>query len=155
MDRPDIIKEVVTMLTTLDTIFDDLERQFARLRAASGLTSTAAMPMDGLRRADEVLLRFDLPGIDPDTIDVSVDRGVLTVSAHRQEAYGEDERLFIRERPMGDFTRRVYLSEHLDADHVEAAYRDGVLAVRIPVLETARPRKVQVLKGNEAKAIGG
>ncbi|NJP97019.1 Hsp20/alpha crystallin family protein [Nonomuraea sp. FMUSA5-5] len=111
--------------------------------------------MDGLRRADEVLLRFDLPGIDPDTIDVSVDRGVLTVSAHRQETYGDDERLFIRERPMGDFTRRVYLSEHLDADHVEAAYRDGVLAVRIPVLETARPRKVQVLKGNEAKAIGG
>ncbi|MGK5558826.1 Hsp20/alpha crystallin family protein, partial [Actinomadura kijaniata] len=108
-------QEVVMMLTTLDTLFDDVERQFDRLRSATGLSHTAAMPMDGVRRANDVLLRFDVPGIDPDSIEVTVDRGVLTVSASRSEDYGEDARLFVRERPMGTFTRRVYLSEHLDA----------------------------------------
>lgn len=73
------------------------------------------MPMDGIRRADDVVLRFDLPGVDPGSIEVTVDRGVLSVTARREEEFGEDERVFVRERPMGSFTRRVYLSEHLDA----------------------------------------
>ena len=68
------------------------------------------------------MLRFDLPGIDPDSIEVTVDRGVLSVSATRDEKYGEDEQLFIRERAMGTFTRRVYLSDHLDTGAIEAAY---------------------------------
>jgi HSP20 family protein len=72
--------------------------------------------MDGLRRKDDVVLRFDLPGIDPQSIEVTVDRGVLTVSATREEAYEDDERLFVRERVMGTFSRRVHLSEHLDAE---------------------------------------
>lgn len=139
------------MLTSLDTLFDEFERQFDRLRTATGL---AGVPMDGLRRAEDVLLRFDVPGIDPDSIEVTIDRGVLTVSASRQETYGEDERLFVRERPMGTFTRRVYLSEHLDAEHIEAAYDNGVLAVRIPVLEPAKPRKIEIARGR-AKAITG
>lgn len=110
------------------------------------------MPMDGLRRADDVLLRFDLPGIDPDSIEVTVDRGVLSVSARREEEVAEDERLFVRERTMGTFTRRVYLSEHLDSDKIDAGYANGVLTVRIPVLERAKPRKVAIQRG-EAKAI--
>jgi HSP20 family protein len=112
------------------------------------------MPMDGIRRADDVVLRFDLPGIDPDSIEVTVDRGVLSVSAKREEEYGADERAFVRERVMGTFTRRVYLSEHLDAEAIEAAYDNGVLAVRIPVLERAKPRKVEIHKTTDAhKAI--
>ncbi|MDL4813110.1 Hsp20/alpha crystallin family protein [Actinomadura opuntiae] len=146
-------EEVVTMLTPLDNLFDEVERQFDRLRTATGLAG-AGVPMDGIRREGDVLLRFDVPGIDPDSIEITVDRGVLSVSASRTEDYGQDTRVFVRERPMGTFTRRVYLSEHLDTEHVEAAYDNGVLAVRIPVLAKAKPRKIEVAQG-EAKAITG
>jgi HSP20 family protein len=132
--------EVCTMLlTSIDPFMQEFERQFDRFTRRASV-----MPMDGIRRKDEVLLRFDLPGIDPGSIEVTVDRGVLTVSARREEEIGEEEQLFVRERTMGTYTRRVYLSEHLDASGVEAAYEDGVLAVRIPVLEQAQPRKVEV-----------
>ncbi len=68
------------------------------------------------------MLRFDLPGVDPDSIEVTVDRGVLTVSARRAEEYGEGESPFIRERVMGSFTRRVYLADTLDSEKIDAAY---------------------------------
>jgi HSP20 family protein len=128
------------LLTSIDPFMQEFERQFDRFTRRQ----PAVMPMDGIRRKDEVVLRFDLPGIDPGSIEVTVDRGVLTVSARREEEFAEDEQVFVRERTMGTFTRRVYLSEHLDASAVEAAYDDGVLAVRIPVLEQARPRKVEI-----------
>ncbi|WP_229803045.1 Hsp20/alpha crystallin family protein [Planobispora rosea] len=134
----------------IDSFLQDLEQQFGQLRRES---AGAVMPMDGVRRDQDLLLRFDVPGIDPDSIEVTVERGVLSVSATRQESLGEDERLFVRERPMGVFTRRVYLPDHLDADAIEAAYNNGVLAVRIPVLEQAKPRKIEVVK--ETKAITG
>src|SRR5689334_23967015 len=143
------------LLTSIDPFVQEFERQFDRLtRQAAAEGSGALMPMDGVRRGDDVVLRFDLPGIDADSIEVTVDRGVLTVSARREEEYGEDERLFVRERGMGTFTRRVYLSEHLDAEKIEAAYSNGVLAVRIPVLERARPRKVEIqTSSDDQKAI--
>jgi HSP20 family protein len=128
------------LLTSIDPFMQEFERQFDRLARRQ----PAVMPMDGIRRKDEVVLRFDLPGIDPGSIEVTVDRGVLTVSARREEEYAEDEQLFVRERTMGSYTRRVYLSEHLDASGIDAAYDDGVLAVRIPVLEQAKPRKVEI-----------
>ncbi|MEU9019806.1 Hsp20/alpha crystallin family protein [Actinomadura sp. NPDC048394] len=135
------------LLTSIDPFVQEFERQFDRAVRQAGLSGRgegAGMPMDGIRRADDVVLRFDLPGIDPGSIEVTVDRGVLTVSARREEEFGEGERVFVRERTMGTFTRRVYLSEHLDADAIEAAYNNGVLAVRIPVLEQAKPRKIAV-----------
>ncbi|MEU8200330.1 Hsp20/alpha crystallin family protein [Streptosporangium sp. NPDC049046] len=138
------------LLTSIDPFIQEFDRQFDRLsRQVLGSGEGAArvaMPLDGVRRKDDVLLKFDLPGIDPDTIEVTVDRGVLSVSAGREEEYGEEDRLFVRERPMGTFTRRVYLSEHLDSDKVDAAYSNGVLAVRIPVIERAKPRKVAIQK---------
>ncbi|MFG3436446.1 Hsp20/alpha crystallin family protein [Nonomuraea sp. NPDC047897] len=139
------------LLTSIDPFVQEFERQFNRLaqQAAGG---TSIMPMDGVRRADDVVLRFDLPGIDPGSIEVTVDRGVLTVSARREEERGDQERVFVRERPMGTFTRRVYLSEHLDSDKIDAGYHNGVLLVRIPVLERAKPRKVEIQTG-DAKAI--
>lgn len=145
------------LLTSIDPFVQEFERQFDRLtRQAAAQGSGAAMAMDGIRRADDVVLRFDLPGIDPDSIEVTVDRGVLSVTARREEEFGEDERVFVRERVMGAFTRRVYLSEHLDAEAIEAAYTNGVLAVRIPVLERAKPRKVAVQQsGDTHKAIKG
>ncbi|MFL6054302.1 MAG: Hsp20/alpha crystallin family protein [Actinoallomurus sp.] len=141
------------LLTSIDPFVQEFERQFDRLaRQSLGQSGGSVMPMDGIRRKDDVVLRFDLPGIDPDSIEVTVDRGVLTVSAKREEEYAEDDRLFVRERPMGAFTRRVYLSEHLDAERIDAAYNNGVLAVRIPVIEQAKPRKIEVQK-SEQKAI--
>jgi HSP20 family protein len=107
--------------------------------------------MDAIRREDEVELRFDLPGIDPESIDVSVDRGVLTVKASRNEEYTEGEKPVIRERVMGSYVRRVRLSDAVDAEKIEAGYTDGVLTVHVPVAEAAKPRKIEVR--SDAKAI--
>ncbi|WP_336213885.1 Hsp20/alpha crystallin family protein [Nonomuraea sp. LPB2021202275-12-8] len=144
------------LLTSIDPFLQEFERQFSRLAHQAIDTAGAAMPMDGLRREDDVILRFDLPGADPDSIEVTVDRGVLSVTARREEEIGQDERLFVRERPMGAFTRRVYLSEHLDSDRIDAGYTNGVLTVRIPVLERAKPRKVEIQRADtrtDSKAI--
>ncbi|MBX6768801.1 MAG: Hsp20/alpha crystallin family protein [Actinomadura rubrobrunea] len=144
------------LLTSIDPIIQEFERQFDRMTRQfwSQASERAAMPMDGIRREDDVVLRFDLPGIDPDSIDVTVDRGVLTVSARRDEQIGEDDWAFVRERVMGTFTRRVYLPEHLDADAVEAAYDNGVLAVRIPVREQAKPRKIAIKRADKKALLG-
>jgi HSP20 family protein len=139
------------VLTSIDPFVQEIERQFDRLTQRSfGHGGGDGMPMDGIRRPGEVVLRFDLPGIDPDSIEVTVDRGVLSVSATRDEKYGEDEQLFIRERAMGTFTRRVYLSDHLDTGAIEAAYNHGVLAVRIPVVEKAKPRKIEIQRADSS-----
>lgn len=107
--------------------------------------------MDAIRRENEVELRFDLPGIDPESIDVSVDHGVLTVKASRNEEYTEGEKPVIRERVMGSYVRRVRLSDAVDAEKIEASYTDGVLTVHVPVAEAAKPRKIEVR--SDAKAI--
>lgn len=140
------------LLTSIDPFVQEVERQFDRL-SRSALTwgdgsAHGVMPLDGIRRKDDVVLRFDLPGIDPDSIEVTVDRGVLSVSARREEELSEDDRIFVRERVMGTFTRRVYLSEHLDSERVDAGYHNGVLQIRIPVLEKAKARKVEIQRGD-------
>jgi HSP20 family protein len=100
--------------------------------------------MDVIRGKDDVQIRFDLPGVDAESIDVTVDRGVLTVRAQRTEETAEDEKLITRERVTGSFTRRLYLGDTLDSDKIEAAFADGVLTVRLPLLATAQPRKVEI-----------
>ncbi|MGI5271885.1 Hsp20/alpha crystallin family protein [Nonomuraea sp. CA-218870] len=140
------------LLTTVDPFLQEFDRQFDRLTRQAFTAGGTVMPMDGVRRDDDVVLRFDLPGVDPGSIEVTVDRGVLTVSARREEETGENERHFVRERPMGTFTRRIYLSEHLDSDRIDAAYADGILTVRIPVLERAKPRKIEIQRA-DVKAI--
>jgi HSP20 family protein len=139
------------VLTTFDP-FAQFERQFSRL-AQRGPGNGAGMPMDGVRRDGEIALRFDLPGVDPESVDVTVDRGVLTVTAKRDEEYAENDKLFIRERVTGTFTRRVYLSDDLDTSAVEASFRDGVLSVRIPVAEKAQPRKIEIQRAQPAPAV--
>ena len=130
------------VLTTFDP-FVQFERQIGRL-AQRTPGSVAGMPMDAVRRDGEIALRFDLPGVDPASIDVTVDRGVLTVTAKREQEYAEGDKLFIRERISGTFTRRVRLSDDLDSAAVEASFSDGVLSVRIPVAEKAQPRKIEI-----------
>ncbi len=133
-------------LTTLDPITRDFDRLVRRAfgPASFGATFAPALPMDTVRRDGELVLRFDVPGIDPEKIDVTVDRGVLTVSATREETRTEGESPVVRERLFGSFTRRVRLSENLDADAIEASNHDGVLEIRIPVREEAKPRKIEV-----------
>jgi HSP20 family protein len=130
-------------VTTFDPFARDLQRQFDRLTRHTFGQSTV-MPLDGVRRDGDVVLRFDVPGIDPESIDVTVDRGVLSVSVKRQEESGEGDKFIVRERAMGTFTRRMRLSDNLNTDAIDASYTNGVLEVRIPVVEQAKPRKVEV-----------
>ncbi len=137
-------------LTTLDPITRDFDRivrrAFGNGAFGNGFGGTfgQALPMDTIRRDGELVLRFDVPGVAPDKIDVTVDKGVLTVSATREEERTEGENPVVRERLFGSFTRRVRLSDNLDADAIEAANHDGVLEIRIPVREEAKPRKITV-----------
>ena len=139
-------------LTTFDPFARDLQRQFDRL-SRSAFGQSTLMPLDGVRRDGDVVLRFDVPGIDPESIDVTVDRGVLSVSVQRQEERSEGDKFIVRERMMGTFTRRMRLSENLNSDAVEATYTNGVLEVRIPVLEQAKPHKIEVRQGDSQQEL--
>lgn len=109
-------------------------------------TRPAAMPMDAYRKGDHFLVQFDLPGVQPDSIDLTVEKNVLTVHAERARPLtdADDVEMIIAERPQGIFSRQLFLGDTLDADRVEANYDDGVLTLHIPVAEQAKPRKVSV-----------
>lgn len=109
---------------------------------------TPWMPMDAIRYDDRVEVHFDLPGVRQDSIDLTVERNVLTVKAERQWFPPEGTEVLTRERTQGSFSRQVLLSEALDADRVDARYDQGVLTVSIPVAERAKPRKVEVHGGD-------
>ena len=130
------------------TSFDPFAEFHRVLRTADG--GHAAMRMDVIRRDGEVELRFDLPGIDTDSIDVTVDHGLLTVSAKRSDEYAEGDKPYVRERVMGSFTRRLRLSDAVDAENISAAYDAGVLRVTVPLQERALPRKIEVSAGARA-----
>ncbi|KRF25337.1 Hsp20/alpha crystallin family protein [Phycicoccus sp. Soil803] len=105
------------------------------------------MPMDAWREGDTFVVEFDLPGIDPGSIDLDVERNVLTVKAERQRL-GDDVDTIASERPRGVFSRQLFLGDTLDVDRVEAAYVDGVLRLTIPVAEQAKPRKIEISSGD-------
>jgi len=111
------------------------------------------MPMDAVRHASSVELRFDLPGVAPDAVDLTVERNVLTIRAERSWEPVEGEEVLASERPQGAATRQVMLGESLDTDRLEARYEHGVLIVTIPVPEQAKARKVEVHAGAAPEAI--
>ena len=113
-------------------------------------TAGRPMPMDAYRRGDSVWVHLDLPGVSADTVDISVERNVLTVTAERSYERQEGDRLYFDERPQGTFRRQVSLGDGLDADGIEADYTDGVLSLRIPVVPQAQPRKITVNSGQAA-----
>ena len=116
--------------------------------------SAPALPMDAVRRGESVHVFLDLPGVAADSIDVEVERNVLTVKAERNWAREEGDQVLASERRQGASVRRLLLGDTLDGGNVVADYRDGVLALTIPVAETAKPRKVAVGGGStEAHAI--
>lgn len=100
--------------------------------------------MDAYRQDGQFVVHFDLPGVDPSSIDLNVERNVLTVRAERRPSYGEDVELQAGERPRGVFSRQLFLGDTLDTEHVEANYDAGVLTLRIPVAEKTKPRKIEI-----------
>ena len=121
-------------------------RQFDRLaeQVFGTVARPAAMPMDAWREGNDFVVEFDLPGIDPASIDLDVERNVLTVRAERRPATGPEVELVAAERPRGVFSRQVILGDALDTGGISAAYNSGVLRLTIPMAERAKPRKITV-----------
>lgn len=127
--------------------FRDLDALFNQRFSTDGRAAWATsspMPMDAYRRGDNVWVHLDLPGVTASSIDISVERNVLTVAAERNYQREEGDRVYFDERHEGAFRRQVSLGEGLDADAIEADYTDGVLTLRIPVAPQAQPRKINV-----------
>ncbi len=104
----------------------------------------AVLPMDAYRRGDQFVVHLDLPGTDPGSVELTVERNVLTVKAERSWARGQEDEVLISERPQGVFTRQLFLGESLDTDAIQANYDQGVLTLTIPVAEQAKPRRVSI-----------
>ncbi|ETA66576.1 Hsp20/alpha crystallin family protein [Haloechinothrix halophila] len=130
---------------------DRLTQQFLGVNGTS--TRPAAMPMDAFRSGDEYVVQFDLPGVSPDSIDLDVERNVLTVKAERKGEFGDDADVQVAERPRGLFSRQLFLGDTLDADNIKADYDAGVLTIRLPVAEKAKPRKIEIGGGADRKEI--
>jgi HSP20 family protein len=125
-------------------------RALDQLTGRTGLTARqlSGMPMDAYRVGDNFVAHFDLPGVDPGSIDLSVEGTTLTVSAERSVPQLENADWAIAERPYGSYTRQLVLGRSLDTDRLEASYHDGVLTVSIPVAEKARARKITVTRAD-------
>ncbi|NBM18001.1 Hsp20/alpha crystallin family protein [Streptomyces sp. GC420] len=132
-------------------------REFDRLTQQMFGTAArpAAMPMDAYRQGDEFVVGFDLPGVDPESIDLDVERNVLTIRAERRPTAPEGAEVIASERPTGTFSRQLFLGESLDTERIDASYDAGVLTLRIPVAEQAKPRKIQVTGGEKHRQITG
>ena len=117
-------------------------------RVASQVFGTTArpavMPMDAWRDGETFVIEFDLPAVDPDSVDLDVERNVLTVRAERLQSTGPEVELIASERPRGVFSRQVILGDALDTDNISATYRSGVLRLNIPVAEKAKPKKIAI-----------
>ena len=123
-------------------------RELDRLSQAPWGNSRPVMPMDAYRRNGDFVVHFDLPGIDPGTIDLTVEKNVLTVTAERRFAKQEGDEITVSERPQGRFSRQLFLGESLDPDKISANYDQGVLTLHIPIAERAKPRKVEISSGS-------
>lgn len=125
--------------------FEDLDRMMERF---AGRTRGGVMPMDAFETGGVYTLRFDLPGVDPDHVDLTVEGNVLTVTAERKWEDTDGVTWLLRERPTGSHSRQVRLGERLDASNVTAGYDHGVLTVTIPMREEAKPHRVAITSGS-------
>ena len=121
--------------------FRELDRLTEQLLGARGVRS---MPMEAYRRGDQFFIHLDLPGVNPDDVQLTVEGNVVAIRAERRSPRQESDEVFIEERPQGTFTRQLFLGDNLDAGRMEASYDLGVLTLTIPVAEQARPRRVQI-----------
>jgi HSP20 family protein len=145
--------EVDTMLMRSDP-FRELDRLTQQVFGTNGtLARPSVMPMDAWRDGDTFHVEFDLPGINPDSIDLDVERNVVTVKAERPPR-ASDAQLIAAERPRGVFSRQLILGDNLGTEHISASYDAGVLTLQIPVAERAKPRKISITsKGEDRQAI--
>ena len=140
------------MLIRTTDPFRDLDRLAQQVLGTTN--RPAVMAMDAWREGDEFVIEFDLPGVAAESIDLDVERNVLTVRAERVSRNGDWEML-ASERPRGMFSRQLVLGDNLDLAKIEAGYEGGVLRLRVPVAEQAKPRKIQITSGadNERASI--
>jgi HSP20 family protein len=131
--------------------FRDLDRLTQQVFGS--VARPTAMPMDAYRKGHEFYVHFDLPGVDPDSIDLTVEQNVLSVRAERRPVGGDGAEAIVTERPSGIFTRQLFLGETLDSDEIKADYNAGVLTLTIPVLEAAKPRKLAITSSDAAKEL--
>ncbi|HET6873584.1 MAG TPA: Hsp20/alpha crystallin family protein [Acidimicrobiales bacterium] len=131
--------------------FRDLDRFAAQVFGTPA--RPAAMPIDAFRSGDTFVVEFDLPGVTADSIELTVERNVLTIHAKRERQSPEAAELLVAERPFGTFSRQLFLGETLDTERMTARYADGVLRLEIPVAEQAKPRKVAIQTSETQTAI--
>jgi HSP20 family protein len=130
--------------------FRDLDRFTQQVLGTAA--RPAVMPMDAWREGDAFFVEFDLPGIDQDSLDLDIERNVVTVRAERP-AVDPNREMLATERPRGVFSRQLVLGENLDTDRIEASYQEGVLRLHIPVAEKAKPRKITIAHGDGQNAL--
>ena len=126
--------------------FGDPFRQMDRLtnQLLSGTRTPMAMPMDVWQTDDGFHVCLDLPGVDPDSVDITTERNLLTIKAERRAEYQQGQNVLIAERPQGTFTRQLQLGDTVDTENIQASYGDGVLHLTLPMTRAAQPRRVQV-----------
>jgi len=134
--------------------FREIERLTQQLWGQSHGPRTLAMPLDAYRKGESFVIEFDLPGVDAESIELTVEDTVLTVKAERPVPSPEEgvEKL-VAERPHGSFSRQVFLGDNLDSEHIKADYEDGVLTLTIPMAAHAKPRRIPVTSSGEAKRL--
>ncbi|MFD4868065.1 Hsp20/alpha crystallin family protein [Streptomyces sp. NPDC058412] len=137
--------------------FREMDRIVQQLSGTSGTWSKpSVMPMDAYRQGDVYVIAFDLPGVSTEAIDIDVERNMLTVRAERRPTGKSDGvQMELCERPLGVFSRQVVLADTLDTEHIEADYDSGVLTLRIPIAERAKPRKISIGGESGRKQISG
>ncbi|MFE2876475.1 Hsp20/alpha crystallin family protein [Streptomyces roseus] len=137
--------------------FREMDRIVQQLSGTSGTWSKpSVMPMDAYREGEAYVIAFDLPGVSTEAIDIDVERNMLTVKAERRPVAKTDSvKMELSERPLGVFSRQIMLADTLDTERIEADYDAGVLTLRIPIAERAKPRKVSISAGSGRKQISG
>ncbi|MGW5421144.1 Hsp20/alpha crystallin family protein [Streptomyces sp. NPDC003943] len=137
--------------------FRELDRLTQQMLGTTGTWSRpAAVPMDAYREGDAYVIMMDLPGVSPDAIDIDVERNMLTVKTERRPvAKGDDVQMELSERPLGVFSRQLMLADTLDTEKISADYTAGVLTLRIPIAERAKPRKITISDGGSRREISG
>ena len=146
-----MLKEWEMMLIRTDP-FRELDRLTQQVFGTAA--RPAAMPMDAWQEDGEFVVAFDLPGVAPDTVDLNVERNVLTVRAERRDPTQPNVELVVAERPRGVFSRQLILGDTLDTENIKATYDFGVLTLRIPVAEQAKPRKIAIESKGQLHEIG-
>ncbi|MEU8591805.1 Hsp20/alpha crystallin family protein [Streptomyces sp. NPDC048664] len=136
--------------------FRELDRMAQQLVGPGTWSKPSVMPMDAYREGDEYVVAFDVPGVTADAIDIDVERNMLTVKAERRPtAKADNVKMELSERLLGVFSRQIMLADTLDTERIQADYEAGVLTLRIPIAERAKPRKVSIGTGSGRKEISG